>query len=170
MFSQSFLLDVGQEMESPQPEKKNDKCVENKSDTTKDKTVFEFGDEIEIFDDKETADNQGNDKWEEINSYTSEEKVTFGLEDEKEIFDDKESVQTQRNMNSYSELELYDYIDHDGNISNEATYARLIVILIFITVVLWFITFGQLIWILVLSRGPIVVQPFIPKDNNPFCK
>ena len=66
-------------------------------------------------------------------------------------------------------LKLSNYSE-DDNISYEATYARLIIILIFITVVLCFITFGQLIWILALSRGPIVVQPFIPKGNNPFCK
>ena len=219
MFSQSFLLDVGQEMESRQPEKRNDKCDEIKSDTTEDKTVFELEDDTEVrFDDKEIVDNQRNDKWEEITSYTSEEKLTFGIEYEKEIFDNKESVQTETNTNS--ELELY--IDHDkmintlddenkvdtlesidrnlnldifdkwmkkifppnlklnllklsnysedDNISNEATYARLIVMLIFITVVLCFIMFGQLIWILVLSRGPIVVQRFIPNGNNPFCK
>ena len=66
-------------------------------------------------------------------------------------------------------LKLSNYSE-DENISNEATYARLIIILIFITVVLCFITFGQLIWISVLSKGPIVVQPFIPKINNPFCE
>ena len=217
LFSQSFLLDVGQEMESQQREKKNDKCDENNSDTTENKSVIELGDEIDIkLDGKETVDNQRNDKWENINSYASEEEISFGVGDDKEI------VQTQRNTNLYSKLELYDYIDHDqminalddenkvdtgesndqnlnleifekwmvkifppnlklnfwklsnysdnDNISNEATYARLIIILIFITVVLCFITFGQLIWILVLSRSPIVVQPFIPKGNNPFCK
>ena len=218
MFSQSFLLDVGQEMESPHPEKKNDKCDENNSDTTEDKSIFGLGDEIEIKfdDDKETVDNQRNDKWEEINSYASEEEVSFALGDDKEI------MQTQRNTILHSELELYDYDDHneminaladenkvdtgesndenlnldifekwmvkifppnlklnfwklsnysdDANISNEATYARLIIILIFVTVVLCFITFGQLIWISFLSRGPIEVQPFIPKINNPFCK
>ena len=186
-------------MKSPQPEKRNDKCDEINSATTEDKTVFELEDEIEIrFNDKETVENQRNDKWEEINSYTTEGKVTFKLEDEKDIFDAKESVQTQRNLNSDFELESIDrnlnidifekwmvkifppnfklnllklsnYSD-DDNISNEATYARLIIILIFITVVLCFITFGQLIWILVLSRGPIVVQPFIPEGNDPFCK
>ena len=196
MFSQSFLLDVGQEMESQQREKKNDKCDENNSDTTENKSVIELGDEIDIkLDGKETVDNQRNDKWENINSYASEEEISFGVGDDKEI------VQTQRNTNLYSKLELYDYIDHDQMInalddenkvdageSNDQNLnleifekwmvkifppnlnARLIIILIFITVVLCFITFGQLIWILVLSRSPIVVQPFIPKGNNPFCK
>ena len=86
MFSQSFLLDVGQEMESPQPEKRNDKCDEINSDTTEDKTVFELEDDTEVrFDDIETVDNQRYDKWEEITSYTSGEKLTFGIEYEKEI-------------------------------------------------------------------------------------
>ena len=68
-------------------------------------------------------------------------------------------------------LKLSNYSE-DENISNEATYARLIIILIFITVVLCFITFGQIMWISVLSKDPtpIVVQPFIPKINNPFYK
>ena len=217
MFSQSFLLDVGQEMESPHPEKKNDKCDENNSDTTENKSVIELGDEIDIkLDGKETVDNQRNDKWEEINSYASEEEVSFALGDDKEI------MQTQRNTILHSELELYDYDDHneminaladenkvdtlesidrnlnldifekwmvkifppnlklnflklsnyskDDNISNEASYTRLIIIVIFITVVLCFITFGQLIWISFLSRRLIVAQPFIPKINDPFCK
>ena len=286
---QSFLLAFGQEMKSPEPKKRNDKCDEINSDSNGDKTVFELEDEIEIkFDGEETGDIQGIDKCVEINSYTSEEKGTLGLEDKIGFFDNKESVQTHRNENSYSkldgqdikclqpkkrnekcdeinndttgdkpvfeledeiviklddketrdnqgidkwveinrnlksysELESYDYINHDkkiitlddenkvdasksidknlnleifekwmvkifpnklsfwklsnysddDNISNEATYARLTIISIFITVVLCFITFGQLIWILDLSRGPIVVQPFIPKGNNPFCK
>ena len=77
------------------------------------------------------------------------------------IFPPKKFGIPGRKLSNYSE---------DDNISNDATYARLIIIFIFITVVLCFITFGQLIWILVLSRGPIVVQPFIPKINNPFCK
>ena len=116
MFSQSFLLDVGQEMESPQPEKRNDKCDEINSDTTEDKTVFELEDDTEVrFDDIETVDNQRYDKWEEITSYTSGEKLTFGIEYEKEIFDNKESVQTKTNTNLYSELELY---DHDEMINN----------------------------------------------------
>ena len=68
-------------------------------------------------------------------------------------------------------LKLSNYSE-DENISSEDTYARLIIILFFITVVLCFITFGQIIWISVLSKGPtpIVVQPIIPKINNPFCK
>ena len=114
------------------------------------------------------------------------EKVTFRIEDEKVIFDDNKSMQTQRNDNlnldifekwmvkifpplKLNLLKLSNYSE-DENISNEAIYARLIIIWIFITVVLCSITFGQLIWISVLSRGPIVVQPFIPKINNPFCK
>ena len=89
------------------------------------------------------------------------------------IFDDNKSVQTQRNDNlilnifekwmvkifpplKLNLLKLSNYSE-DENISSEDTYARLIIILIFITVVLCFITFGQLIWISVLSRGPIVV-------------
>ena len=66
-------------------------------------------------------------------------------------------------------LKLSNYSE-DENISNEATYARLIIFLIFITLVLCFITLGQLIWISFLSRDLIVVQPFIPKISNPFCK
>ena len=148
------------------------------SATTEDKTVFELKDEIEIkFNDKETADNQRNDKLEEINSYTSQEK-----DDENKV-DTLESIDKNLNLDIFEKwmvkifppnfklnlLKLSNYSD-DDNISNEATYARLIIILIFITVVLCFITFGQLIWILALSRGPIVVQPFIPKGSNPFCK
>ena len=148
------------------------------SATTEDKTVFELKDEIEIkFNDKETADNQRNDKLEEINSYTSQEK-----DDENKV-DTLESIDKNLNLDIFEKwmvkifppnfklnlLKLSNYSD-DDNISNEATYARLIIILIFITVVLCFITFGQLIWILVLSRGPIVVQPFIPEGNDPFCK
>ena len=135
-------------------------------------TIFEHGEEIRIrFDHKKSMETAGG-------------KVTFKFEDKKVIFDDNKSVQTQRNDNlilkifekwmvkifpplKLNFLKLSNYSE-DENISNEAIYARLIII--FITVVLCFITFGQLIWISALSRGPIVVQPFIPKINNPFCK
>ena len=137
-------------------------------------TIFEHGEEIRIrFDHKKSMETVGG-------------KVTLKFEDKKVIFDDNKSVQTQRNDNlilkifekwmvkifpplKLNFLKLSNYSE-DENISNEDTYARLIIILIFITVVLCFITFGQLVWISVLSRGPIVVQPFIPKINNPFCK
>ena len=66
-------------------------------------------------------------------------------------------------------LKLPNYSE-DDNISNEATYARLTIIFISLTVVLCFITFGQLIWISFLSRRLIVAQPFKPKTNDPFCK
>ena len=116
------------------------------------------------------------------------------LKEDKTIFEHEEEIDTLDNENKVNNLESNLNLDifekwmvkifpplklnflklsnysEDENISNEATYARLIIILIFITVVLCFITFGQLIWISVLSRGPIVVQPFIPKINNPFCK
>ena len=137
-------------------------------------TIFEHGEEIRIrFDHKKSMETVGG-------------KVTLKFEDKKVIFDDNKSVQTQRNDNlilnifekwmvkifpplKLNFLKLSNYSE-DENISSEDTYARLIIILIFITVVLCFITFGQLVWISVLSRGPIVVQPFIPKINNPFCK
>ena len=116
------------------------------------------------------------------------------LKEDKTIFEHEEEIDTLDNENKVNNLESNLNLDifekwmvkifpplklnflklsnysEDENISNEATYARLIIILIFITVVLCFITFGQLIWISVLSRGPIVVQPVIPKINNPFCK
>ena len=138
-------------------------------------TIFEHGEEIRIrFDHKKSMETVGG-------------KVTLKFEDKKVIFDDNKSVQTQRNDNlilnifekwmvkifpplKLNFLKLSNYSE-DENISNEDTYERLIIILIFITMVLCFITFGQLIRIFgVLSRGPIVVQPFIPKINNPFCK
>ena len=144
------------------------------SNTTEETTIFEHGEEIRIrFDHKKSMETAGG-------------KVTFKFEDKKVIFDDNKSVQTQRNDNlilnifekwtvkifpplKLNFLKLSNYSE-DENISNEDTYARLIIILFFITVVLCFITFGQIIWISDLSRGPIVVQPFIPKINNPFCK
>ena len=116
------------------------------------------------------------------------------LKEDKTIFEHEEEIDTLDNENKVNNLESNLNLDifekwmvkifpplklnflklsnysEDENISNEAIYARLIIIWIFITVVLCSIIFGQLIWISVLSRGPIVVQPFIPKINNPFCK
>ena len=141
-------------MESPQPKKRNDKCDEIDNDNF----------ELEFYDLK----NIDEDVYE----------LTETLDDEKKV-DNLESIETNLNLDLFEKWMVQIFprskinfwkVSEDDNISNEATYARLIIILIFITVVLCFITFGQLIWILVLSRDPIVVQPFIPKGNNPFCK
>ena len=124
----------------------------------------------------------------EINSSTTEDETIFELGKEIDTLDNEnkvnnlESIETNLNLDIFEKwivkifpplklnlLKLSNYSE-DENISNEAIYARLIIIWIFITVVLCSITFGQLIWISVLSRGPIVVQPFIPKINNSFCK
>ena len=144
-------------MESPQPKKRNDNCDEIDNDNFE----LEFCDLKNIDEDVH--------------------ELTETLDDENKV-DNLESIETNLNLDIFEKwivkifpplklnlLKLSNYSE-DENISNEATYARLIIILIFITVVLCFITFGQLIWISFLSRGPIVVQPFIPKINNPFCK
>jgi hypothetical protein len=152
--------------QSPQPKKRNDKCDELNSNKTEDKTVFDNF-ELELYDLK----NIDKDVYELTDTPDDENKEN-----------NLESSKTNLNLDLFEKwtvkffptlkkdfLKLPNYSE-DDNISNEATYARLMIILIFITVVLCFITFGQLIWISFLSRGPIVVQPFIPKINNPFCK
>ena len=137
-------------MESPQPKKRNDNF------------------ELELYD----LENIDKDVYE----------LTDTLDDENKV-NNLESTETNLNLDIFEKwmvkifpplklnfLKLSNYSE-DENISNEDTYERLIIILIFITMVLCFITFGQLIRIFgVLSRCPIVVQPFIPKINNPFCK
>ena len=136
--------------QSPQQPKRNDKFYEINSDATEDKSIFDNF-ELELYD----------------------------LEN---IDKDLESIEKDLNPDQFEKwmlkifptlkknfLKLPNYSEED-NISNEASYARLTIITIFLTIVLCFITFGQLIWISFLSRGPIVVQPFIPKINDPFCK
>ena len=144
-------------MEFPQPKNK-DKCDEIDHDDL----------ESEFYDLKRT----GKDVYELTETLVDENKVN-----------NLESIEKDLNPDQFEKwmvkifpplklnfLKLSNYSE-DENISNEAIYARLIIILIFITMVLCFITFGQLIRIFgVLSRGQIVVQPFIPKINNPFCK
>ena len=146
-------------MESPQPKKRNDKCDEIDNDNFElefydlkniDKDVYEL---TETLDDENKVDN--------LESIETNLNLDLFEKWMVKIFPPKKFGIPGRKLSNYSE---------DDNISNEATYARLIIILIFITVVLCFITFGQLIWISVLSRDPIVVQPFIPKSNNQFCK
>ena len=145
------------------------------------KVIFEHEEEIGIrFDDKKSMETQKKDKRKENNSYTAGEKVTFGSKDQK--VNNLESTETNLNLDKFEKwmvkifpplnlnfLKLSNYSE-DDNISNEASHGRLIIGLISITVVLCFITFGQLIRISVLSKSPIVVQPFIPKTNDPFCK
>ena len=171
-------------------DKRNDKWEEIDSFKSEENDTFEPADDKEIFEDKESVQTQRNDNLDfELELCDSENigqngnEMTDTINDENKadalesigrnlnldvlekwmvkIFPPKKFGIPGRKLSNYSE---------DDNISNDATYARLIIIFIFITVVLCFITFGQLIWILVLSRGPIVVQPFIPKINNPFCK
>ena len=160
-------------MESPQSKKRNDKCDEINNDTI-------------IFDDNKSVQTKRNDNF-ELELYDLENidkdvyELTDTLGDENKV-NNLESIGTNLNLDILEKwmlkifpplnlnfLKLSNYSE-DENISNEAIYARLFIILIFITLVLCFITFGQIIWISVLSRGPIVVQPFIPKINNPFCK
>ena len=138
-------------MESPQPKKRNDKCDEIDNDNF----------ELEFYDLK----NIDEDVYE----------LTETLDDEKKV-DNLESIETNLNLDLFEKWMVKIFprskinfwkVSEDDNISNEATYARLITILLFITVVSCFITFGQLIWI---SRPLIVPQPFIPKINDPFCK
>ena len=138
-------------MESPQPKKRNDKCDEIDNDNF----------ELEFYDLK----NIDEDVYE----------LTETLDDEKKV-DNLESIETNLNLDLFEKWMVQIFprskinfwkVSEDDNISNEATYARLITILLFITVVSCFITFGQLIWI---SRPLIVPQPFIPKINDPFCK
>ena len=160
-------------MESPKPKKRNDKCDEINSDTI-------------IFDDNKSVQTQRNDNFKlEIYDLENIDKDVYELSDtldDENKVNNLESNETNLNLDILEKwmvkifpplnlnfLKLSNYSE-DENISNEAIYARLIIILIFITVVLCFITFGQIIWISDLSRGPIVVQPFIPKINNPFCK
>ena len=143
-------------MEFPQPKNK-DKCDEIDHDDL----------ESEFYDLKRT----GKDVYELTETLVDENKVN-----------NLESIETNLNFDLLEKWmvkifprlkinfwKMSNYSD-DDNISNEASYARLITILVFITVVLCFITFGQLIWILFLSRGPIVVQPFIPKMDDPFFR
>ena len=160
---------------------KNYKCEEINSYTT-----FRSLDEKVIFDDNKSVQTQRNDD-SKLELYDLENidkdvyELTDTLDDENKV-NNLESTETNLNLDIFEKwmvkifpplkldfMKLSNYSE-DENISNEAIYARLIIILILITVVLCFITFGQLIWISVLSRGPIAVQPFIPKINNPFCK
>ena len=161
---------------------RNDKCEEtnNLNSGPEDKK--------EIHEDKESVQTQRNEDLDfELESYGLKNidqnvyEMTDTLDDENKV-DALESIDRNLNLHIFEKWmekifppkkenfsKLSNYSEED-NISNEATYARLVIILIFITMVLCFITFGQIIWILVLSRGPIVVQPFIAKINNPFCK
>ena len=143
-------------MESPPPKNK-DKCDEIDNDDL----------ELEFYDLKRT----GKDVYELTETLVDENKVN-----------NLESIETNLNFDLLEKWmvkifprlkinfwKMSNYSD-DDNISNEASYARLITILVFITVVLCFITIGQLIWISFLSRGPIVAQPFIPKMDDPFFR
>jgi hypothetical protein len=154
--------------------------------TNREKETFRSEDEKVIFDDNKSVQTQRNDN-SKLELYDLENidkdvyELTDTLDDENKV-NNLESTETNLNLDIFEKwmvkifpplkldfMKLSNYSE-DENISNEAIYARLIIILILITVVLCFITFGQLIWISVLSRGPIAVQPFIPKINNPFCK
>ena len=144
-------------MESPQLKKRNNKCDEIDNDNF----------ELECYDLK----NNDKDVYE----------LTETLDDDNKV-DNLESIETNLNLDLFekwmvkifprSKINFWKVSNYskDDNISNDATYARLITILVFITVVLCFITFGQIIWISFLSRRLIVAQPFIPKINDPFCK
>ena len=153
-------------MESPQPKKRNDKSDEINSDTTEDKTIFDNV-KKELYD----LENIDKDVYELTDTLDDEYKVNNLESIEKDLNLDRFEKWTVKIFPTLKKnfFKLPNYSE-DDNISNEATYARLTIIFIFLTVVLCFITFGQLIWISFLSRGPIVVQPFIPKINNPFCK
>ena len=176
-------------MESLQLKKRNGTCDEINSGTTEDEIIFEHKEEIDTLDNEiKVIDLDSIETNDEINSGKTEDKIIFEHKEEIDNLDNEnkvnnlESIETNLNLDILEKwmvkifpplnlnfLKLSNYSE-DENISNEAIYARLIII--FITVVLCFITFGQLIWISVLSKGPtpIVVQPFIPKINNPFCK
>ena len=176
-------------MKSSQPIKRNDKCDEINSHTTEDEIIFEHKEEIDALDNEiKVIDLESIETNDEINCDKTEDKIIFEHKEEIDTLDNEnkvnnlESIETNLNLDILEKwmvkifpplnlnfLKLSNYSE-DENISNEAIYARLIIILIFITLVLCFITFGQIIWISALSRGPIVVQPFIPKINNPFCK
>ena len=161
---------------------RNDKLEEINSYTNEEKVTFGLEDGKEIFGDKESVETQRNtDLYSELELYDHDEMINT-LDDENKV-DALESIDRNLNLVIFEKwraknfspnlkrnfLKLSNHSE-DDNISNEATYARLIIIFIFITVILCFITFGQLIWILVLSRDPILVQPLIPKGNNQFCK
>ena len=152
--------------QSPQPTKRNDKFYEINSDTTEDKSIFDNF-ELELYD----LENIDKDAYELTDTLDDENKVNNLESIEKDLNPDQLEKWMVKIFpalkNNFLKLPNY---SEDDNISNEATYARLTIIFIFLTVILCFITFGQLIWISFLSRGPIVVQPFIPKINNPFCK
>ena len=153
-------------MESPQPKKRDDKYDGINSDTTEDKTIFDNV-KKELYD----LENIDKDVYELTDTLDDEYKVNNLESIEKDLNLDRFEKWTVKIFPTLKKnfFKLPNYSE-DDNISNEATYARLTIIFIFLTVVLCFITFGQLIWISFLSRGPIVVQPFIPKINNPFCK
>ena len=181
--------EIFEDKESVQTQR-NDKWEELNSFTYEGIVTFGTEDEKENFEDKESVQTQRNEDLDfELESYGLENigqnvyqyEMTDTLDDEKKV-DALESIDRNLNLHIFEKWmekifppkkenfsKLSNYSEED-NISNEATYARLVIILIFITMVLCFITFGQIIWILVLSRGPIVVQPFIAKINNPFCK
>ena len=136
--------------QSPQPTKRNDKFYEINSDTTEDKSIFDNF-ELELYD-LENIDKDLESIEKDLNPDQLEKWMV-------KIF--------PALKNNFLKLPNY---SEDDNISNEATYARLTIIFIFLTVILCFITFGQLIWISFLSRRLIVAQPVIPKINDPFCK
>ena len=163
---------------------RNEKREEINSYTAEEKVTFGLVDEKEIFDDDENVQTQRNTNSDielELYDYIDHDVMINTLDDQNKV-DTLGSIDSNLNVDMFEKwmvkifpplkldfMKLSNYSE-DENISNEAIYARLIIILILITVVLCFITFGQLIWISVLSRGPIAVQPFIPKINNPFCK
>ena len=179
--------EIHEDKESVQTQR-SDEWEELNSFTYEGIVTFGTEDEKEIFEDKESVQTQRNEDLDfELESYGLKNigqnvyEMTDTLDDENKV-GALESIDRNLNLHIFEKwmekifppkkenfLKLSNYSE-DDNISNEATHARLVIILIFITMVLCFITFGQIIWILVLSRGPIVVQPFIAKINNPFCK
>ena len=101
-------------MESPQPKKRNDKCDEINSGTTENKMIFEHKEEID------TLDNEN-----KVNNLESNE-TNLNLDIlEKWMV----KIFPQKKLNF---LKLSNYSE-DDNISNDATYARLIIIFILIT-------------------------------------
>ena len=144
-------------------DKRNDKWEEIDSFKTEGNDTFEPEDDKEIFEDKQSVQTQRNDNLDsELELYDSENidqngyDMTDALNDENKV-DVLESIGRNLNLDVLEKwmvkifpqkklnfLKLSNYSE-DDNISNDATYARLIIIFIFITVVLCFITFGQLI-------------------------
>ena len=120
--------------QSLQPTKRNDKFYEINSDATEDKSIFDNF-ELELY------ENIDKDVYELTDTLDDENKVNNLESIEKDLNPDQLEKWMVKIFPTLKKnfLKLPNYSEED-NISNEATYARLTIITIFLTVVLCFIT------------------------------